>query len=812
VRLPIPLVAAWTAMFAGSVYLYFRPAESRSGGSYIATLNQLSGDLEYREPYFSTWRKARPGQAFKAGTAISTGDKATAVVSMKDGQLLSLSANSQIVLGAQTGVGRDLLVSISAGVFSIKKNESAPKSIVDKWTDIIRGSESKLKIQSGSVQVQFDDKAEEVSVARTGGLFSVKSDSEGLAKSMTGEVAKLQADAAVVLKEQNGGSPLLLSGDSREAQVAQQVLDDSLKNIADALKENASTATAAEDPTPTPLPTPVPTPKAYLASDWVLHLPEQNSLAIALQSPLENKYAPLVLALKCKDKIPEDYPQVQLPFLDVLGTPDVLRLKAKRFQDQIVFYELAVNRIAAALAGAKGQLPLRVVLRLPKGSAEENDPKAKVLGDFEILSVDDMPERPYEISLPALAFQQSKAKAWLAARPWKREEASSRPGTFVVAQSRDVLKILLGGLQVTRGVALRPVSAHDGELDVFVSGERVLAGVGSSANSVKNWRSRMATLLGSDLVYQGFMADYLPKSRFLSFLSSTVDDSVEPESVLLKAQGSEFSLLQKQVAEYPSFLQILRELTSLAFVRPVPLVLETTDRAGLRAFAAVANPPASLRRPMPFRKASVAVLVVLEGNERTALSDLKAFGIKTSHLIKAQAESAISLNLRVNGLNERGILKDPNAEGELFDTFQQISRTDLLLVLRKKSDGKTSRRLWGFLETNKATVVEEKGFEKGDSLLRWIARAGGFSAVVSAARDGWARLEYEGVVPAKGQKGFIVAGSNENSWITRFDPAAKVNMLLVCEEPVAAGCLAKVYSVSGKDLPPVGSKVHVVPD
>ncbi len=139
---------------------------------------------------------------------------------------------------------------------------------------------------------------------------------------------------------------------------------------------------------------------------------------------------------------------------------------------------------------------------------------------------------------------------------------------------------------------------------------------------------------------------------------------------------------------------------------------------------------------MPFRKASVAVLVVLEGNERTALSDLKAFGIKTSHLIKAQAESAISLNLRVNGLNERGILKDPNAESELFDTFQQISRTDLLLVLRKKSDGKVSRRLWGFLETNKPTVVEEKGFEKGDSLLRWIARAGGFSAVVSGAMGG----------------------------------------------------------------------------
>jgi hypothetical protein len=161
----------WLVVLAASIRAYMQPGESPQPDSHFASISKKVGEVSYRAPFSASWKRISEGMQLAAGTAISTKENARVVIEIKDGHILNVASNSQIVLSGLDSVQRGKTqVFLLNGTVSMKpelSKQSESKSLIQRVTTAVRsqkifsnildtavGSESrKIEISAGNVSL-----------------------------------------------------------------------------------------------------------------------------------------------------------------------------------------------------------------------------------------------------------------------------------------------------------------------------------------------------------------------------------------------------------------------------------------------------------------------------------------------------------------------------------------------------------------------------------------------------------------------------------------------------------------------------------
>ena len=133
-------ILMWTITLALSIFLYNTDSVMDDFANSLGILIEKSGDVQYRQEDSGLWLSARSGQEFADGNIVSTGQKSTASVYFQGKQVMSLGADSQIILTLNAVLNSEnksssFLVNVLKGSLKIKidtKNSDVRELFQDK--------------------------------------------------------------------------------------------------------------------------------------------------------------------------------------------------------------------------------------------------------------------------------------------------------------------------------------------------------------------------------------------------------------------------------------------------------------------------------------------------------------------------------------------------------------------------------------------------------------------------------------------------------------------------------------------------------
>jgi hypothetical protein len=809
-KLPPALVVVWTLLFTGSLFLYLNPREPIPQGTFVAHLKSKSGNVEFREPFFSTWKEAQIAQPFKAGSALATGPATTAIVEMSDGSEVKVAPNSQIIIGDPAANNREgMLVSITSGSLSYnKKSESQggflkiledvvpqTKAAVSTFRKATGLADAGLKIQSGQVQIELDETTKSLSAVRSDDVFTLKADGGVSASAGKKLIGNAISEGLLVMKENSASGGPELTQDENALLNSQNLLSDLEKELA----QNRIV------PTPEPTPTPVPAP--FVSGEWELTEPAKESHWLLVESTPNNKNTVFTLRVKFGRKLKANELPPLPPALEITSQHKTHFLVEGASTGESIFsYTLTANHMASILTKEKGIVKMQLAL---KGDSE----RFQKLGAIQFTSVSHLDSKPYLLSISNPKPLPKTSNDWMRIGKLapKKSESSRNSGTVWVSDKASLKKVF-EHLDVSSGFSFLPASqAHtNAPADVYGKENTIQAVFLGNYFQTPQWRQHIAQSLDSALGFHGYAESFLPKEKFAEIIfSPQIPTSQHPKAsstFFIYTQGYAFSVTTSLLRKFTGLAHFISGLPSFVFNKPANIFWDS-EGLSKKKENSEDSVPESLRQKTSFVKPNISVLLVREDTNRVLFPDLKSLDFSATHLFNFQRSLEVKTSLDINRISYTAAIKNPDTETEIFDALSKISKTDVLLAIRRTSHKTSVSKLLAFQKNREIFVEKKDGLLKGTEALRWVAESLGYNGLVSAQAADWARIETEGSTPKKGSIGFLVSEGHTSFLAHKPDTTRAPLMIVVCETPVAQSCISRVLSQSGKQAPAPGSKV-----
>ncbi len=181
-------ILMWFITFGLSIFLYNTDSVIDDFDKSLGILIEKSGDVQYRQEDSGLWLSAHSGQEFADGNIVSTGQKSTASVYFQGKQVMSLGADSQIILTLKTVLNSDnantsFLVNVLKGNLKIKIDtkesdvrelfrEKGLFSALNKPAFLRSRAEKSLRlpiVKAGTQSIQLSDEKMELEIDKIPG-------------------------------------------------------------------------------------------------------------------------------------------------------------------------------------------------------------------------------------------------------------------------------------------------------------------------------------------------------------------------------------------------------------------------------------------------------------------------------------------------------------------------------------------------------------------------------------------------------------------------------------------------------------------
>jgi hypothetical protein len=680
-RVPLPLVAVWTAALAWSLYTYFVTMKETSSGEEVAVLAQVRGEVLIREPLLPSWFAVGKGRSLLAGSLIATGKNATAEIRLKNGQAIRLGADSQISLEFMSDRGSALVDIINGRVTSV-----APKSILPK---AVSGGKLGRLIEGAKGLVA--NKTETVSV-RSGSQVMSLLDAE-----MTGLVKKIETEAKKEVE-----------------QVA-------LRTVTPAASPES---TPAATPEATLLPTPEPTAVAVVPekeveplSNWSLRRPTPSTKMWLVDRQKTKAPLDLEFVFSGTGAPPKAAHRLQL---SREGKPFRVLAPSLAKEGSLIF-----KVPPSAILGKdeqKAEIKVRLVSSVPEDSEE---PKSEQY-NLEVNNLANLDEGPLLLKTAGLDWRKKRMSEW--------RQTSSSVGVKAleaVVFSKEILKSLLAAGHLRQPFSIEPASMASVEGVHFVSKGEIAFSVRNTDFNSKSIEN-MSALASSSLVFQGKSVDFLPVAETNELVSGIFPAALQSASeiyVYLNGQNIRFTTALLKKSE--GLRRIVGRSAQGLFLR-IPKVLWDDERllsvAGERPIDPV-NPALGTR---PAAEYSLTFMRVSEKKE-VSFPNLGEVGLDRYSFLRPALKAELRLNFLANGFDFSSALKKDLRS--VFEALDAYGRVQVLVVMQSSSVG---ARMTVFSRESSDNIEDRSDFFVGKLSSGWFGTLVGYDGVVSAREGGWA--------------------------------------------------------------------------
>lgn len=180
-RRGVAFFAAWIAVTSLSLWAAFTdPFSQRLEGTPAASLFRSSGTVQYRPNEISVWDYASTGQTFVAHDVVATGDRSMAALTVPDGRIVQLEANTQLEIDFSKE-DQDTVVRVLKGKVQLTPGATRSTSPARGVSFVVDGKVVRTSHADTILHLSRDVRTGEVAIAAENGEATVVSNDPGSA-------------------------------------------------------------------------------------------------------------------------------------------------------------------------------------------------------------------------------------------------------------------------------------------------------------------------------------------------------------------------------------------------------------------------------------------------------------------------------------------------------------------------------------------------------------------------------------------------------------------------------------------------------